>query len=260
MAGERSRMAWRAAGSLFAIAALVFGTANVVSALAHQVSRLHRDFAGPVRVIDVHAETGGTISVVGEEGAEGVSLDMVLSRGLEAPSHTEVVDGDRLVVRSRCFPVLNSFCQVDYTIRVPRDVAVRADSGGGNVRVSGVRGDLDLTASGGDLSVQDVRAEHMRLDSSGGDIVVAASSADVIDASGSGGGVDLSLSAPPTSVNVNSSGGDIVIEVPNTSDAYRVSLDSSGGEALTRVRTDPASSRVIRASASGGDVVVRYPG
>ena len=38
----------------------------------------------------------------------------------------------------------------------------------------------------------------------------------------------------------------------DTTDAYRVLTSSSGGDATTRIRTDPTSSRLIRASSSGG--------
>ena len=55
-----------------------------------------------------------------------------------------------------------------------------------------------------------------------------------------------------------STGGSVVIEVPDTLDVYRVLASSSGGEDTTRVRTDLASSRLIRASSSGSHVSVRY--
>jgi hypothetical protein len=259
-AARRGRTAWRVGGSLFAVLMLAFGTANAVGAMAHETHHLHRVISSAVRVLDVDAGTGGSVTVLGgDSGRDGVvTIDMTLSRGLESPSHTETVQGDRLAVRSGCLPIVTAFCQVDYVIRVPEGVSVIAHSDGGDVTVSNVRGDLDLTSSGGSVEVRDVEAQRVRFGSDGGDIDAQGVSTDSIDASANGGSVLLSLSSPPAMVNVTSDGGDIDIELPDTPDAYRVNVSSDGGETSAPIRTDPTSDRVITASADGGDVIVRY--
>jgi hypothetical protein len=246
-------------GSLFAVLMLAFGTANAVGALAHETRHLHRVISSPIRAVDVAAGTGGSITVLGSTGGDsGVIIDMALSRGLETPSHSETVQGDRLVIRSSCLPLVTAFCQVDYVIRVPEGVSLIAHSEGGDIAVSNIQGDLDLGSSGGSVEVRDVDAQQVRLHSDGGDISALGLSASSIDASSNGGSVLLSLSSPPTSVDATSDGGDIDIELPDTLDTYRVNVSSDGGGTSTLIRTDPTSNRLIRAEANGGDVVIRY--
>jgi hypothetical protein len=255
----RSTNAWRIGGSAIAALMLAFGSANAVSALAHDTWHVRRVVEAPVRVVDVSTSTGGSIAVVGDPTGDDVIVDMTVSRGLETPSHSEVVEGDRLVVRSGCLWILTEFCQVDYVISVPDGVSVVAHADGRDVVVSGIRGDLDLSSDGGAVVVRGVEAERVRLDSDGGDVTADGLAATSIEASSDGGDVRLSLASPPTTVVASSDGGDVEIVLPDTSDAYRVDLSSDGGGTDAAIRTDPASERSITASSNGGDVVVRYP-
>jgi hypothetical protein len=254
----RSRLAWRIGGSALAILMLAFGTANAVGALAHETTRVHRVISAAVKVVDVDTPTGGSIRVVGQEASGPVTIDMTLSRGLESPSHSETVDGDRLVVRSHCLWVVSAFCQVDYVIHVPPGVSVLARTDGGLVAVSNVLGDLDLGSDGGDVTVLGGTSQRVRLESDGGGISVTGLSAASIEASDDGGDVFLELETPPMSVDASSDGGDVEIVLPDTPDAYRVDVSSDGGGTEAAVRTDPASDRIITASSDGGDVIVRY--
>ncbi|MEW6060034.1 MAG: DUF4097 family beta strand repeat-containing protein [Actinomycetota bacterium] len=246
-------------GSLFAVLMLAWGTATAVGALAHETTHLRRVISSPVQTIEVDGGTRGSITVLGASGDDSeVTIDMTLNRGLETPSHSETVEGDRLVLRSHCFPLVNIFCQVDYVIRVPEGVSVIAHTDGGDITISNVHGDLDLSSCGGTVEIRDVEARRVLLHSDGGDVRAEGLSAVSIDASSSGGSVLLSLSSPPTTVDVSSSGGDIDIELPDTMDAYHVNVSANGGGTSTEIRTDPTSRRVITAEANGGDVVVRY--
>jgi hypothetical protein len=258
------RTAWRIAGTLSAVLTLIFGTANVVAALAHdtwhvhRTIQLHRSIAAPVRVVDVES-SGGSISVLGvSSSSDGVSVDMTVSRGLETPTHTEMVEGDRLVIRNHCGWAISSWCQIDYVLHVPSGVSVIAHSDGGDVTASNVHGDVELTSSGGAVNARDVVASRLGMHSDGGDITGEGLSATSIEASTNGGNVSLVLDTAPTNVQASSDGGDVEIALPDTPDAYRVQLSSDGGETSGPIRTDPTSSRVITASSNGGNVTVRY--
>ncbi len=252
------RTAWRIAGSVLAVLMLAFGTANAVGALAHDTTRVHRVVTDAVKLVDVDTPTGGSIRVVGRDAAGPVTIDMTVSRGLETPSHSETVEGDRLVVRSRCLWVVSAFCQVDYVIRIPTGVSVIARSDGGDVSVSNVHGTLDLGSDGGKVSVLGGESQRVRLESDGGDVTATELSASSIEASSDGGSVLLALETSPTSVDASSDGGDVEIVLPDTLDTYRVDVSSDGGGTESAVRTDPTSDRVITASSDGGDVTVRY--
>ena len=237
---------------------LALGTANAVGALAHETTHVRRIVTTPVGIVDVGGTTAGSISVVGLDTAGAITVDMTVSRGLETPSHSETVQGDRLVLRSSCLWVVTAFCQVDYVIHVPTGVSVVARTGGGDIGVWNVRGDLDLEADGGDIRVLGGVSQRVHLGADGGDITTTRLSAASIEASSDGGDVLLALGTPPTFVDASSDGGDVEIVLPDTPDAYRVDVSSDGGATEAAIRTDPASERSITASSDGGDVIVRY--
>ena len=181
-----------------------------------------------------------------------------MSEGLFSGSHSVTVDGDRLVVRSDCPPVLGTWCGVDYTIRVPAGTAIAGGSSGSGIDVTGTTGPIDLSSSGGGLHVTG-GGGTVKLDSSGGGVTGDRLTAASVTASSSGGGVRLSFSEPPQSVKASSSGGGVRIEVPDVPGAYQVHASSSGGGVHNGVRTDPSSTSVIDAESSGGGVTITYP-
>jgi len=257
MRSRDTRTTWLVVGGVVALL-LAFGTMAGVGALAHRTERVHRVFPGSVRSVDVRS-SGGSVHVVGAAGSEA-AVDAVINRGIQRPSNSQTLEGDRLVIRGgSCWPFFTT-CGVDYTIRVPHDAGLTAHSTGGDITVSDVHGTMDLSSSGGRVGLQGVASDRVRVESSGGEVTARGLTGASVDAASSGGGVSLSFAAPPTRVDASSSGGGVLIELPDTPDAYRVEASSSGGGTSIRIRTDPASSRLIRASSSGGDVTIRYHG
>jgi len=256
LAGRPVRSAWRVVGILVAIVAVGVGVLNAAAALARKTERTHGVFPGTVRSVDI-SSSGGSIHLIGGEGSE-TTVDALIGLGLGRPSHREELEGDRLVIRSGdCGVLAGSSCSVDYTIHAPQGVHVTAASSGGDITVSGAN--VDLSSSGGDVTLHGVTTEA-RVHSSGSNVTTHGLVGDSVDVESSGGDVTLSFAAPPMQVVADSRGGSVVIEVPDTPDTYRVVTYSSGGDATTRIRTDPTSSRLIHASSSGGDVSVLYRG
>jgi len=233
-----SRTAWRLGGSLFSVAAIGFGTFNLVDLLAHEEHHVHVEFADAVKVVDIDTD-GGSIHIEGTDATTTV-VDADISEGLRSGDHRERVEGDRLVVRATCPAFGSQWCGATYTIRVPRGVAVHATSSDSSITVAGIDGDLQLHSSDGGITASDVRSP-----------TVAASSGD--------GHVALTFAAAPTQVRATSSDGAVTVVVPDTPDPYRVDATSSDGTTDVGVRTDPTSTRVIDAHSSDGRVTVRYP-
>jgi len=259
MGSRNARTTWLVMGGLVALVLLAFGTMFGVGAVAHKTERAHTAFPGPVRSVDVGA-SGGSVHVVGTAGSEA-TVDAVINRGIQRPSNSERLEGDRLVIRGgSCMPFFTTFCGVDYTIHVPHDLGLTAHSSGGDITVSDLHGTMDLSSSGGRVGLQSVTSDRVRVESNGGEVTASGLTGTSVDASSNGGEVSLSFAGPPTRVDASSSGGGVLIELPDTPDAYRVEASSSGGGTSIRIRTDPASSRLIRASSSGGDVTIRYHG
>ncbi len=258
---DRGRIAWRIAGTVVAALILVFGTGNAIGALARDTWRLHRTIPAGVRAIDVETQVG-SITVLGASDTvgQGVDVEMGVSRGLHAPSHSETVIGDRLVLRSGCAWFVSAWCYVDYVITVPEGVSVVARSDSGDVSVSNVHGDLELSSSSGEIEARDVVAGRAVFDADSGDVTVDGLAAGTIEASSDSGGVTLVLDSSPTSVHATADSGDVQIALPDTPDAYRVDVSSDSGDTSADIRTDPASGRSIQASSDSGDVTVRYRG
>lgn len=219
---------------------------------------------------------GGSVTVIGDDrGAGAISGTVRLRGGLTKPTHDERVEGDTLVLTSRCGGPVSITCDATYQLSIPRGMDVVADSSGGGFRGVDLGGDLSISSSGGGITLERPSGV-VELDSSGGGITIDGGTA-VVSAESSGGGIRLRDSASatvslassgggvtaefaeaPTSVRASSSGGGVTVELPDGVDAYRVDARSSGGSQQVRVRTDPAAERTIVVSSSGGDVDVRY--
>jgi hypothetical protein len=254
-AGLDSRSLWIVAGAVACVALVGMGVTNATDAISRKTERTHRVFPATVRTVDIRS-LGGNVTVVGREGPE-----TVVELGLQRPGHVEEIRGDRLIVRGRpCRALAGSACSVDLTIRVPSGTRIAAASGGGDIAVSDVRGSVDLSSSGGDVELSGAMTDPVRVRSSGGDVRARGLVGGSIEAESGGGDISLRFAAPPNRIVASSSGGSVAIRIPSTPDAYQVQTSSLIGDVTTQIRTDPESSRVIRASSSDGDISIRYEG
>jgi hypothetical protein len=258
---ERSvgRALWIVFGSIFAVVTLAYGTYTAVGLVAFARTSTHVVFDAEeirdVTRIDVRSDAGST-RIVGSD-RDDIVVDARITYGLQKPDDDTRIEGDTLVVDSSCPALSNTWCNLDYTIYVPRQVAVQARASGGGLRIEGVDGPVDASSSGGGLRVADTGG-NLRLDSSGGGVRGERLRSPVVDADSSGGGVRLSFVEAPTTVHADSSGGGITIEVPRPL-AFNIDADSSGGGVdVSEVRHDPTSERTISADSSGGGVTIRY--
>jgi DUF4097 and DUF4098 domain-containing protein YvlB len=180
-------------------------------------------------------------------------------RGLRTPSYSETIVGDTLRIRSNCPVFADYHCFVSYSIHVPAATSVVVSTSGSGVHVHDLTGDLDLSSSGGGVEV--ARASgSLKLDSTGGGVRATDVRSKIVSADSSGGGVTVSFLTPPDDVNVSSSGGSAVVEVPHDDTAYRADVTSSGGSRQVGVKTDPESTHIVRVDSSGGSARLRYPG
>jgi hypothetical protein len=254
------KIAWITAGALFAFASLGWGTYNAVSLLAYDRYKFHETFttteAAAIEKIQVD-NPAGSVHVIGTDSKGSIVIDGDVLRGLSKPTHSEQIKGSTLEVESSCHAA-SSFCNVDYTLRVPRDIALHIRASGGGVRTFGIDGVQDIASSGGGVNVEGA-SSTLKLDSSGGGVTATGIVSSIVEASSSGGGVRLEFERSPTHVQVSSSGGGVTVQVPDNAVPYRVDIGSTGGGTRTDVRTDPDSTRRIVAHSSGGGVTVRYP-
>ncbi|WP_131831093.1 hypothetical protein [Frankia sp. CcI49] len=252
-----ARAAWIAFGSVVAVTTLVYGAVSYMQLWAFDRSSTRGVFTQDVRSLDVHNGAGSTRIVATD--ADEIVVEAKVTYGLRKPTNESWVDGEKLVVQASCHPFLSQWCGVDYTIRVPADVAVHVRGSGGGVRVEGIDSAIDVSSSGGGVRVDDVGGP-LRLRSSGGGITGQRLRSEMVDVSSSGGGVRLTFASAPSDAVVRSSGGGVTVVVPDTGEPYNIRASSSGGSVRTsQVRHDPSSPSRIDVGSSGGGVTVRYP-
>ncbi|MDQ4090120.1 MAG: DUF4097 family beta strand repeat-containing protein [Actinomycetota bacterium] len=249
-----NRKTWLIAGTVVAAVTLAFGTFQVVSLLARSTEEATSRFE-VVRHLTVDNDAG---SIRLRPSADGtLIIDRKETRGLTKPAYSERMEGDRLIVDADCRSGLSSWCEVQLEIAVPAGVDVDASGGAGSVRADGLDAGLRLRSSGGSITVVG-GGSVIDLESSGGSVNVESGRAEQVKARSSGGSVRVRSAIVPRSLDVRSSGGSVMVEVPDTPTPYRVDASSTGGSSRTQVRTDPTSDRLITARSSGGSVTVRY--
>jgi hypothetical protein len=201
----------------------------------------------------------GDVSVVGYDG-EVVSV-AGFKEGRE-PDKVEVVDRSEAgVVRLgvRYAPRYRGDAGVRFEVRVPRSVRFQIEkisTASGDVKISGVTGDVRVTTASGRIEVRDVRGD-VRLGAASGDVVLS-DIAGSVSAETASGNVEAELArfegAPVMSFTAAS--GNVRVRLASHLGAS-VSMSSAGGEVTTdfpvEVRTDPHSGhRSARGEIGGG--------
>ena len=161
-------------------------------------------------------------------------------------------------------------CALSSTVDVPPQVPVTVTSNGGNVTATGLS-DATLQTGGGDLTVDgltgDVSLNTDGQNASFGGNVAGTLAAQNITVDSSGGSVDLQLSTPPSDLNVTTEGGNVTLQLPGGY-SYRVDnipeaaaqINQNGPgpvqpSAIT-VTTSSSSQYRITVNADGGAVTI----
>ena len=139
------RVTWRLAGSVLTVLAIVGLTTQVVGVVAHDESTTVHTFPGAAVDIVEIATDHGSVRVVGDDRSS-IRVRVVVSDGLvDTDRRARVVDR-RLVLDAECPWLAQWWCRADYTVHVPRSVAVVVHNGNGSVSVRGVEGSVDTSS------------------------------------------------------------------------------------------------------------------
>jgi hypothetical protein len=167
----------------------------------------------------------------------------------------------------------NFDCAVGFTVTVPQGVGVAADtqggsvvisgtasasldSGGGPVRVSGIKGHLIVTTGGGSLVLNGLTGPLVA-ETGGGPVMASGVDAATATVITSGGTARIGFSAAPDGVFVSTDGGPAVLALPGG--PYALTANTFGGPETVRIATDPAAGRSL-AITTGGGVAAALPG
>jgi hypothetical protein len=162
------------------------------------------------------------------------------------PSHSLTKQDGVLRLGSSCAGGLSSVtglftfdvpCSAHYRVEVPAGQAIRLEVSSGDVKLTNLRGRVDVATSSGDISARDMPG--------GGTVKLAASSGDI----------SARFDGPPASLTATASSGDVSVHVP--SGRYRIDASASSGDrSVQNLIDDPASTRTIVVQTKSGDVWV----
>lgn len=201
------------------------GTSGPVQSDVQQV-----EYHQPIATLDLRTDAG-SIDVVGDAPADTVRITRRRSWTGAEPVVTDQWAGTTLTTRVAC-----DSCGVSFEVHVPPSVATRLAAGAGNVTVTGLTGDADLSSSSGTVTARDLTAA-------------------TVSAQSRSGGVALDLAGVPQQVRASTAAGSVTVAVPAGS--YRVDATTSAGRTAVSVPQDPSSPRTIDARSSAGSVTVR---
>lgn len=250
------RTAWLVIGGVLVIATLGWGTYHAVGLLAHEeYTEIDTFAAAEVTSLDV-SNGNGRVTVVGSASDE-IVVTSDISEGLRAPRREmRVVDG-RLDLEASCPVFSGTWCSVDFTVQIPRDVAVEIDADNGAIDVRGVDAAVDVRSDNGRVELVDI-AGDVDAHSDNGRVVGRSLTSSVVNAQSDNGRVELQFDSDPTTVVAESDNGRVEVLLPETDVAYRLDISSDNGSVEQAVRVDPDSARSLTIKSDNGSVSVGY--
>ena len=158
----------------------------------------------------------------------------------------------------------NSGIKLRYEVKAPANFNVKVSTSGGDIRVGGITGMVNLKTSGGDVEIRETRGEleistsggdiklenpegRTKASTSGGDIKVENFKGNLITTTSGG---DIKLNGGNGSIQAKTSGGDIKLNYSGSNEG--IELATSGGDIDIIVPYDFKAS--VKLSSSGGDV------
>jgi len=250
---------WIIVGSVVTVAALGFGTYNIVNLIAHEEITERETFAaGDLAGVRLHNDNG-SVEIVGDDVDE-ISLVAEVSHGLRRTVTEAAVEGDTLVVDMDCPTGIPVWCSVDYRLVVPTDLDVDVHNGNGHLTLRDLEGDVTAEGDNGGIELARLSGD-VDVETRNGSLRADGLRVDTVHARSRNGSVRLSFAEAPTTVTARTSNGSVEVIVPDDEATYRVDAEvrGFGGSADAAVRTDPSSERSITAATNHGSVRVHYP-
>lgn len=222
------------------------------------------------RTIEQPVESVSVVADAGDVAVRGTSSDQAQMRldihaGVDGSGVTAGVDrGTRLTVRSQCA----AECRAAHSLAVPQDAEVQMVAMDGTQNVSGIGGDLSLSAGSADTVLDEVSGAVEVVNESG---VVRGTGlrSEQVSVQGGSSTVDLGFAELPQSVEVSLDSGSTTIELPAGSDAGSCTVEAeTAGEVavdLPETAAEGASREAdadceLRLSSDGGDITVTAAG
>lgn len=159
--------------------------------------------------------------------------------------YSETHDGIKIKVKNvkSFWSLFSKNVYVDYDLIIPKDYNLDIYSGGGNIYLKNLFGNVKIKTFGGDIKIEGIEGE-VNITTSGGDILLKKIKGS-IKAFTSGG--DIQVEEIYGDVNCSTTGGDIRIQSKNGN----VTAKTTGGDITVDLSGE---NKGIKASAVGGDI------
>jgi hypothetical protein len=188
-----------------------------------------------------------------------IAVDRKYNRNLFGSEPKEKYSDGKLQLKDTGCGFLSFGCDTHYVITVPKDLKVTIQSSSGDLKVSQLPAGATLQTSSGAIEIDHIGGQ-VSLKSSSGDISGENLSATAVTGQSSSGDIELRFDLAPQTIDAQTSSGDVDLRLPTGVETYKVDADSNSGDESANIRTDPESTRVIKAKSSSGDTVVEYDG
>lgn len=240
------------------LTSVVLGTGGVAACEPGSGGRYKTEQQGEtyqreVTRVEVDIDSGDVTVTKGDSGQ--VEVDRRLRWQRTKPTVREEWSGTTLRISAVCPD--DKGCTVNYTVRVPESVTVRASTDSGDLSVSDINRDLDLSNKSGDITVENARGK-VRLQGESGQITGRQLHSTDVRAQLTSGDIALRFAAAPDLAEADTRSGDIRITVPRAEGGYRVRANVTDGRREVDVDVNSGSSRTINAQIESGNLGINH--
>lgn len=218
----------RAYSRLIAVCAVLLMTA--MAGAAQDFSKKYELGAGGH--INIHS-VSGDVTITGYNGSTVVVTAVKTGRDRDRVEVEDLSGGDRIDVRSRYPERCNCDASINFTVQVPRGVKYSFDkisSASGDIKISGVAGDINGRSASGDVTIEEVEGN--------------------ISASSASG--DVRVNRAIGTVNARSASGDVEVDLAGINGAGSMEFTSASGN--VRVKAPADLDAEVEMSCTSGDL------
>jgi hypothetical protein len=242
-------------GIAISVALILGGVYWALTSLTEDTKTSHETY--PVVGSAVSIETGSTDVEVRSEDVREITVNRRVERNALGSDPKDEYEDGKLRIKDTGCGFLSFGCDTDYVVTVPKDLAVTIKTSSGDLKVTGLGGTTTLKSSSGRIKADAVTGD-LAMDTSSGNLEATGLSGGSVTGKSSSGSVELEFVKAPTKVEARTSSGDVSVLLPRGDETYRVDADTKSGDESTRVKSDPASTRIITLETSSGDATVDY--
>ncbi|WTW97764.1 DUF4097 family beta strand repeat-containing protein [Streptomycetaceae bacterium NBC_01309] len=177
--------------------------------------------------------TAGKVTVTEKDISQVKVTEKWNWEGGTEPTTSHKVDNGTVDLAYKCG---NNDCWVSYDVEVPRGTGTHVETDAGEVRLTGLSGDLDVSTGAGKIDGDGLTAKQAT-------------------ARTTAGSLDLTFSAAPANVDAKTTAGRATVRVP-AGQAYDVDVEATVGDTDVNVTKDAGAASKIKVRTTAGQARV----